>query len=227
MNYQLFHGDCLDILRGIEAGSINAVITDPPYSINTKSDGQGKINPWGDRINAAFWYKEWFSLCRNKMLNSGCLWSFMNWRSFATFQKVADDLSWPIESLLIWDKSWIGPGGLNGLRPSYEMVGLWAGENWGIKDRGIPDIKTIPWSSNKPNGHPAEKPINLMKWLIEISTKPGDTVLDPFMGSGTTGAACMMTGRNFVGCEIDPTYYAIAEKRIKEATAQPTLEGVA
>jgi DNA modification methylase len=63
-----------------------------------------------------------------------------------------------------------------------------------------------------------------MKWLIKSYSNEGDTILDPFMGSGTTGVACVQTGRNFIGIEIDPTYFAIAEKRIAEAQMQPRLE---
>ena len=69
-------------------------------------------------------------------------------------------------------------------------------------------------------GHPTQKPIALMSLLIEKFTKPGQTVFDPYMGSGTTGVACMNLGRNFIGCEIDPGYFAIAEKRIVEAQAK-------
>lgn len=221
--YTLHFGDCLEYLETARAGDFRVVIADPPYSINTKSDGQGKINPWGDRVNAAFWYREWIGKCRSLMLGRGCLWSFLNWRSFATFQKVADDLGWPIESVLVWDKDWIGPGGHRGLRPSYEMVALWAGENWAIKDRGLADVQTFPWSAHKPNGHPAEKPVDLIRWLIEISTEPGDVVLDPFMGSGTTGVAAVQSGRGFIGCEVDPHHFAQSEKRIREAAAQPPL----
>jgi site-specific DNA-methyltransferase (adenine-specific) len=54
-------------------------------------------------------------------------------------------------------------------------------------------------------------------------TQPGETIFDPFMGSGTTGVACMQLGRNFIGCEIDPGYFAIAQKRISDAAAQPAL----
>ena len=72
--------------------------------------------------------------------------------------------------------------------------------------------------------HPAEKPIGLMKQILENYTNEGDTILDPFMGSGTTGVACVQTGRNFIGIEIDPEYFAIAEKRIKEAQMQLRLE---
>jgi len=72
--------------------------------------------------------------------------------------------------------------------------------------------------------HPTTKPLWLMDRLIKVSTNEGMTVLDCFAGSGTTGVACVQTGRNFIGIEIDPTYYAIAERRIAEAQAQPRLE---
>jgi len=66
-----------------------------------------------------------------------------------------------------------------------------------------------------------------MKWCIERATEPGQIILDPFMGSGTTGVACVQTGRNFIGIEIDADYFAIAERRIAEAQMQPPLEGLA
>lgn len=76
--------------------------------------------------------------------------------------------------------------------------------------------------------HPTQKPLSLMKWVLDMAKVPiGATVFDPFMGSGTTGVACVKTGRNFIGCEIDPGYFAIAEKRIAEAQMQlplPLLE---
>jgi len=64
-----------------------------------------------------------------------------------------------------------------------------------------------------------------VNWINDL-TDEDDTILDPFMGSGTTGVACVKTGRNFIGIEIDPDYYAIAEKRIAEAQMQPVLEGL-
>jgi site-specific DNA-methyltransferase (adenine-specific) len=73
--------------------------------------------------------------------------------------------------------------------------------------------------------HPTQKPLALMQVIVNDLTRPGDTIFDPFMGSGTTGVACVKTGRNFIGCEIDPGYFAIAEKRIAEAQMQlPLLE---
>ena len=219
-DWQVITGDCLEVMRGMDAGSVDAVITDPPYMINTKSDGMGKLSPWADRVNGAFWYQQWIGQARATLKPSACLWSFLNWRSFVTFQKAADDLRWPIESVLVWNKSWIGPGGPRGLRPSYEMVALWAMPSFAIENRGLPDIQVFPWSSFKPNGHPAEKPLDLMVWLIEHSTRPGELVVDLFTGSGTTGVACVQTGRRFIGIEIDEGYADIARARIAKAAEQ-------
>lgn len=69
------------------------------------------------------------------------------------------------------------------------------------------------------NGHPCPKPLEWMVWLVEMTTRPGETVLDPFMGSGMTGVACVQTGRRFIGIEIDPAYFAIASQRVAEAQA--------
>jgi site-specific DNA-methyltransferase (adenine-specific) len=71
--------------------------------------------------------------------------------------------------------------------------------------------------------HPTQKPLALMEWVIENYTAPGDTVCDPFMGSGTTGVACMRTGRNFIGIELDKGYFDIATVRIKNAAGDFTL----
>ena len=76
------------------------------------------------------------------------------------------------------------------------------------------------------NGHPTPKPLKLIRQWVADFTDPGDTVLDPFMGSGTTGVACMQLGRNFIGIDISSEYVAIAEKRIRAAAAQMILPGV-
>jgi site-specific DNA-methyltransferase (adenine-specific) len=209
-------GDCLDLLKSLPSGSVDAVVTDPPYGINTKSDGGGKLNPWGDLCNSAFWYAAWLGEVRRVLRFKGAAWVCLNWRSLVTFQKASCDLGWPIESLMIWDKKWIGPGGSRGLRPSYEMVALFCGPEFSVEDRGIPDIQAFPWSSHKPTGHPAEKPVDLMRFCIDATVGTGATVLDPFMGSGTTGVACIQTGRKFIGFELDAKYCEIAARRIGE-----------
>jgi DNA modification methylase len=72
--------------------------------------------------------------------------------------------------------------------------------------------------------HPAQKPVGLLRWCIEkLKLKPGDTILDPYMGSGSTGVAALAMGCHFIGVEIDPTHFATAEKRIHEAAAATPL----
>lgn len=220
MSAEIIHGDCLEVMRGMPSASADCIATDPPYGINTKSDGNGKLNPWADLCNSAFWYREWIGECRRILKPTGCLWSCLNWRSLVTFQKAACDLGWPIESLLVWDKMWIGPGGQRGLRPSYEMVALWCMPEFGLEERGIADVQRFKWSSHKPNGHPAEKPVALMEWLL-IKSKAA-SVFDPFCGSATTGEAAVRLKIPFVGVEIDERYVEIARRRL--ADVQPALD---
>jgi site-specific DNA-methyltransferase (adenine-specific) len=214
-NATLYLADCMDVLPTLER--VDAVITDPPYGINTKSDGSGKLNPWGDLCNSAFWYAAWIGEVRKKVKPTGALWTCLNWRSLVTFQKASCDIGWPIDSLMVWDKQWIGPGGLKGLRPSYELVALFGGPEFAIANRGLPDIQQFPVGSFKATGHPAEKPQSLMDFLVKHT--PG-TVLDPFMGSGTTGASAIAAGRSFIGIEQDRKWFDFSCKRIETAQAQ-------
>jgi site-specific DNA-methyltransferase (adenine-specific) len=85
------------------------------------------------------------------------------------------------------------------------------------------DVWQFNTSASEGTLHPAQKPQALMDYIVKSSTRPGDTVLDFVMGSGTTGVACVRTGRRFIGIEIDPGYFAIAQRRIAEAQLQPRL----
>lgn len=221
MKWDVRHGDCLDVLASLAPNSAAVVFADPPYGVNTKSDGMGKLNPWADMVNSALWYREWIGLCRRVLRQDGCLWSCMNWRSIVTFQKAACDLGWPIESLLVWHKDWIGPGGSKGLRPAYELVALWAMPDFAVKNRGIADVQTFAWSSQKPNGHPAEKPIALADFCLKHS--PAGLVVDPFAGSGTGGVAAVLAGRDYLGVEVDEVWAELARRRIDAAESQTTF----
>jgi DNA modification methylase len=220
----LYLGDCLELMpHAIPAIGACACITDPPYGINTKSDGLGKLNPWADLCNSAYWYAEWFRVARSRLSTRGCMWTCLNWRSMVTFQKAAHDARWPIESMLVWDKRILGTGGPRGLRPSYEMVALFANEDFYVDDRSVPDVQAFPWVSIKPNGHPAEKPVALMDFLVRHGSRVGDLVFDPFMGSGTTGEAALSAGRRFVGIECDPVWFDLACQRIENSQRQQAL----
>ena len=120
----------------------------------------------------------------------------------------------PSRGWLVWDKV------VRAKWPDGELA--WTSFDKGLKifqySRADAYINSI-----KEKQHPTQKPIALMKWILENYTEEGDTIFDPFMGSGTTGVACVQTERNFIGCEIDPDYFKIAERRIHEAQQQMRL----
>ena len=207
----LYLGDCLDILPRLP--SVDLVIADPPYTLTMASSI--KTSGWGDMMNSAVFYGQILQRTRKLTENKqGAVWVFNNWRGLPVLQKAAYDVEWRIESLLIWDKQWIGPGGSRGLRPSYECVALFCHLDFQLSNRGLPDIWQSPYSSQRLHGHPAEKPEALISRLIQESG--GDIVLDPFAGSGTTLAAAKLLGKQAIGIEIEERYCEMIANRLAQ-----------
>ena len=223
---QIIHGDCLEVLKTLPSGSVDAVVTDPPYMVGGASTRRGDRpqSPVADWTNSARWYKDWLGECFRVAGDSAPVWMFGNWRTLPVLEIAVQSLARRITSTLVWDKEWIGVGSMNGLRCQYELVFLLGGPNFSIEDRSVGDIWREKWASARPNGHTQEKPVGLASRLMNVSgVHKGATVLDPFMGSGTTGVACINTGRKFIGIEIDEGYCNIARKRIEEAKAKSGL----
>lgn len=198
MTVTLYHGDCLDVLKTLDAGSIDCVVTDPPYGM--------KKAAWDmDMVPV----EAWLPIARK-------------FGVVAVFTGIRGTYDYPKPD---WLMAWMR---LGSIQRNGKLRGF---NNWepillyGI-ERLANDVINVPnFPDKEASGHPTPKPLRLMKMLIERVTKPGDTILDPFMGSGTTGVACVKTGRNFIGCEIDKGYFDIATKRIEEAQMQmPLLE---
>ena len=216
----LYLGDCLEILP--EISRVDSVVTDPPYFLSIANDCHSKLNPWANVINGSLFVREFINMCLAKLPLDSCIWSFTNWQGFAAFQKAGFDCNCSIRSVLVWDKANKGPG-IIGLRPSYELVCLFVRGNFKIQDRSIVDIWRVPWATFKPTGHPAEKPKKLIGKIIHISTSTSSTVLDPFMGSGTTGVACVESERGFIGIEQDEHWFDVACRRIEQAYRERSL----
>lgn len=196
----------MDFMRGMKDGSIDWVISDPPYGIgenSKKNSSRGNLavsRDYGD----GFWDKkltkeyidEILRVSQNQILWGG--------------QYYADWL--PASSCwLVWDKD-------NGANDFADCELAWCSSRSAVRKfkwRWNGMLKENP----EERFHLTQKPIALMRWCVKNYVKEGNVVLDPFMGSGTTGVACVNLNRRFVGIEIDPTYYAIAEKRINNALA--------
>lgn len=215
----IYLGDSLDIMPELRGSSVDLVVCDPPFVIGAVSSGQlsTKAGGWGDMMNSARWFRDWYRMTHRLLKQTGAMWTCCNWRSLPVVMRAAADAEWSIASVLVWHKDWIGPGGPIGLRPSYELVALLGMPDFSIPNRGIPDMWTIPWSSIKPNGHPAEKPVALMSKIILTSgIAPGGLILDPFMGSGTTLVAAKALGYKAIGLEAEERYCEIAAKRLQQ-----------
>ena len=210
----IFHGDSRELLP--EMPSVRLVVTDPPYVFGIASTSQEtKAGGWGDLMNSAVWYESWLSECKRLTgAAQGAVWVFNSWRSFPVLARAAYGVRWPVESLMVWDKEWIGPGGQRGLRPAYELAALFAQPEFAIVNRGLPDIWRSKWSSIKPSGHPAEKPVPLLARMIRESG--GGRVLDPFCGSGSMLVAAKQERCEAIGIEIEERYCEIAAKRLSQ-----------
>lgn len=212
----IYHGDFFELGDQWNKPIADVVITDPPYMFGAASvsgTANSKVSRFGDLLNQSFFFREIIQKSKRLISNNGCLWMFSSWRSLPVMMKAAVESNHGIESVLVWDKCWIGPGGPIGLRPSYEICVFIPIGEFALPNRGLPDIWRHKWSSKKPHGHPSEKPLSLMTKLVEET--PG-VVLDPFMGSGTTLHAAMECGRKAIGFEIEEKYCETAAKRLEQ-----------
>ena len=209
----LYLGDCMEILPDVKA---DAVITDPPYGI-------GESRKAAVRTKAAKPTKRW----------RGCVptdYDMHPWddtpisdeamcaiRNTVQIQVIFGGNYYrlpPSKCWLIWDKE-------NGTTDFADAEMAWTNLNKAVR------LFRYLWSGflrAKPEErfHPTQKPVALMKWCILQAGQP-ETIFDPFMGSGTTGVACMDLGRKFIGCEIAPKYFDIACRRIEQAQKQLKL----
>jgi len=216
----IHHADALDALPALANSSADLVVTDPPYVLGALSAGNltSKTGTWADMMNNATWFATWLRHAARVLGDAGALWMFLSWRTSPAVLRALHDAALPATSMLVWDKQWIGPGGPVGLRPSYEMVLLSARPTFRIRDRAVPDIWRHRSGPRKPNGHPAEKPVALVRRLIDVCQLPArSVVLDPFLGSGTTAVAARDAGMRCVGIEADERWCEIAARRVEQA----------
>jgi len=215
---KLYCGDCLEILPTLDITKIDAVISDPPYGmdakVNYKTRKRGALAECNDFLpivgdSEPFDPTPWLQFSTIALFGA-------NW--------YADNL--PISGAwIVWDK-------LDGLTSS-RKIGfndnsdcelIWT--NHGKASR-ILHHRWMGCMKGSEHGqrrvHPTQKPVALMEQLIDYLTNPGDTVIDPYMGTGSTGIACEKLGRGFIGIEINRKYFDIASRRMEEARMQLPL----
>ena len=214
---ELWHGDCREVLPLLH--DFDFVLTDPPYGITYQSNagvgaGTQPITNDGTRVSLRL-YRAVIPMLRRAPTLWCTRWDAWPdvWELFAAEMKV--------NGLLVWDKGQPGMGDLNHWGPSYELIASCGPvKTKGSRDCSVLRYNTVP--SAKRN-HPTEKPVALFEYLLTKATDAGEVVIDPFMGSGTTGVAAFNTGRAFIGIEADRGYFDTACERIAQAHAQGQL----
>lgn len=197
-------------------GGVDIVITDPPYGMNYQSGWrtQNKYEKIINDNNLDF-IDTYFSECYRLMKDNTAIYCFCSWHNIDVF-KQAFEKYFKLKNILVWVKNNHGSGDLQaGYAPQYELILYGNKGRRTFEKRRTSDVLYFKRTGN--NFHPTEKPTDLLQFLISNSSKKGDTVFDGFMGSGSTGVACVNTNRNFIGIELDPNYYQIATERIAQA----------
>ncbi len=218
---RLLQGDCLTLMRDIPADSVSAIVTDPPYGMGWNTDsrrytlatnrsryGQGRSD-WGEvkGDDQEFDPSPWLTLPK-----------VILWGSNHYAAKL------PVGTSLVWIKK---EGHLFGSFLSDAEIG-WMKGGHGVYcfQKNFPPPCRIQ-EGNGTTAHPTQKPIALMRWCIErLNLPPNSLILDPYMGSGSTGVAALKMGHRFIGIEIDPGYFRVAQRRLA-AAATPLFDGPA
>lgn len=223
-NYQLYQGDCLEIMKNIEDNSIDLVITDPPYKTITGGDSNGANSerPKGmlqgnrklfkhQNIKISSWMPEIYRVLKE---GSHC-YIFTNSLNLQEMLNEATKAGFKLHNLLVWEKNNCTPSQYYMKNCEYVLF-LRKGKAKWINNIG--DSKTVHKFNNIIGNklHPTEKPVDLLEYYLLNSSEPNDIVFDPFMGSGSMGEACLRTNRNFIGIEKEEKYFSIAKERLEK-----------
>lgn len=211
---RLINGDCLEVMKDIPDESIDLVLTDPPYGINLtpqRASGKFKNTNVINDDNLA-WLSKFSSEIYRISKNIACV--FCGWQHVDKFKQSLEH-HFAIKNILIWNKDWFGMG--NNYRPNYELIIVGCKKNFVTKSNNKSNILTYRRLPPKSMLHSCQKPVLLLEDIISELSNVGDVVFDGFMGSGSTGVACVNTGRKFIGIELDEKYFNIAKQRIEES----------
>ena len=212
---KIYCADCLDLMKEMEDNSVDLVLTDPPYGIgecgakNHSRVGQAcdpkkyMIKDWDFEKPSSEYFKEIQRISKNQIIFGGNYFADM----------LPASSCW-----IVWDKNTSGDFADAELCwTSFKTAVRIYIHTWcGMRQEDMKHKET--------REHPTQKPEKLIRKIIEDYSEEGQTIFDPFLGSGTTAVACINTGRNFIGIEKDADYFEIAQRRIKNAQEQERID---
>lgn len=242
ISIDLIHANSLEYLKSLPDESVDLIFADPPYFLS--NDGISCSNGEMVSVNKGEWDKESENLpmddfneiflkeCQRIVKNTGSVWVSGTFHNIFSLGRTLQQLNYKILNNIIWEKTNPAPNlSCRMFTHSTETI-IWARKSEKAKhyynyelmkmennDKQMKDVwrfPTTPKREKKFGKHPTQKPLDLLTRIIQASSKEGDTILDPFMGSGTTGVACAMLNRNFIGIDFEQEYVELAERRIED-----------
>ena len=205
-DHKILCGDPADLLKTLQAGSVDLVVTDPPYLVNYKDrDGRTIANDTNpDAVLSVF--DQVYRVLKD---DSYCI-SFYGWNAVAAFSNKWAELGFRVVGHIVWYKPYASKTAFAEYR--HESAFILAKGKPALPKHPISDVQPWAYSGNK--AHPTEKAVSVITPLIRSFSKPGDVVLDPFMGSGSTNVAAALNGRRSIGIDCEQRYCDHALKRL-------------
>lgn len=232
-NYKIYCGDAYDILQECinENIKVDHIITDPPYNISKKNNFSTMSNSKRQGIDFGEWDKgfnlyDWIGLAKQIIKANGSIIIFCSYRFLSHFVDKLEENEFVVKDVLIWKKKNPMPRNIDRRYVQDTEFAIWAvnkNAKWIFnKPKSVSYLRsmfeTATVAGKEKTIHPTQKSEKLMSDIIKIHTNKDDVILDPFMGSGTTGVSALLNKRKFIGIEIDESYYKIAKDRLKESS---------
>jgi site-specific DNA-methyltransferase (adenine-specific) len=234
---ELYNGNCIDVMKKVKPLSVDFILTDPPYNLGKfMKDRQTNLKKMRENFfGAAGWddleYEDWlvhmeefFETSSRTLKKGGALLIFMSLLKVESIVKIAEKYGFYYKTTGIWHK--LNPMPRNMNLHFINSTEAWIyfinkGRTGTFNNNGKPihdffETSLTPSNEKKYGKHPTQKPEQLLEHFIRVLSNENDVIMDPFMGSGSTGKVAVRNRRNFIGVELSPEYYQIAKNRIDE-----------
>jgi DNA modification methylase len=224
---RVYLGDSLEMLNSLPVEPVAAFVTDPPYSSGNLPESMKQKAPprlrgwqWADKVMVTdqlstlgfVWLVR--ALCleaRERLMSGGSVLVFIDWRNWGNLAGAVESSGFRVNNMVVWDKTSFGMG--NGFRNQHELI-LWASKGTPrVAAHDVPNVIRCPREDNEL--HQSPKPVPLMTDLLRVVAKPGELVIDPFCGSGSTLIAARNLGLRAIGLEVEERYAEITAKRLE------------
>jgi DNA modification methylase len=204
---QILHSDCIEVMRQMPANSVDFILTDPPYLVNYRDRSGRTIQNDVDES----WLKPAMAEAYRVLKQDRVAVMFYGWTKIDAFFEAWRRAGFQPVGHIVFRKTYSSKSRF--LRYQHEQAFLLAKGRPPLPKQPLGDVMDMPYSGNKL--HPTQKPVPALAQLIRSFSLPGESVLDPFAGSGSTCAAALLTGRRYIGVEMDDVYFQHASERLQ------------